>query len=273
MSTATIAFIGGGNMAVSLIGGLVSQGYDAGSIRASDPLEASRDRLANEFGITTSDDNAVICRGADVVVLAVKPQILGDVARGLAPAIAPGAVVVSIAAGIPMAALQQWLGPEAAIVRCMPNTPSLVHQGVSGLFANAAVTERHKATVGALFEAVGIAAWLDSERDLEAVTALSGSGPAYFFYLMELMEQEGIRLGLDAATARRFTLQTALGAATMAAGSDTDAAELRRRVSSPGGTTEQAIRAFEQGDLQELVRSAMEAAATRARQMADELTR
>lgn len=272
MNRPNIAFIGGGNMAASLIGGLVSQGYDAARIRASDPLQASRERLANEFGITTSADNAAICRDADVVVLAVKPQILGDVARELAPALSASAVTVSIAAGIPMAALENWLGRGKAVVRCMPNTPSLVHRGVSGLLANTAVSDTQKETVGDIFEAVGIVAWLGSERDIEAVTALSGSGPAYFFYLMELMEREGVRLGLDAETARRFTLQTALGAAAMASESDVDTAELRRRVSSPGGTTEQAIRAFQEGGLPQLVGTAMDAAATRAREMGEEMS-
>lgn len=272
MNRPNIAFIGGGNMAASLIGGLVSQGYDAGHVRVSDPLQASRERLANEFSVATSDDNLATCRDADVVVLAVKPQILGEVARELAPALGSGAVVVSIAAGIPMAALEDWLGRGKAVVRCMPNTPSLVHRGVSGLFANASVSEPQKETVGDIFEAVGIVAWLASEKDIEAVTALSGSGPAYFFYLMELMEREGVRLGLDAETARRFTLQTALGAAAMASGSDADTAELRRRVSSPGGTTEQAIRAFEEGGLPQLVATAMDAAATRAREMGEEMT-
>lgn len=269
MSNPTIAFIGGGNMASSLIGGLVHNGFAAANIRASDPLAEGRERLAREFGIATIADNSAACTNADVIVLAVKPQVLKAVAEGIADCLAKKPVVVSIAAGIPIAALQNWLGANTALVRCMPNTPALVHQGASGLYATATVSAEQRKQVEQLFAAVGICAWLETEAEIDAVTALSGSGPAYFFLLMEAMERAGIALGLAPEVARQLTLQTALGAATMAANSDVDAAELRRRVTSPGGTTEQAVLTFIDGKMPELVASAMAAANRRAGEMAE----
>lgn len=268
-----IAFIGGGNMASSLIGGLVHRGYPAANIRASDPVAASRDTLASKFGISVTADNSEACDSADIIVLAVKPQILKDVAATVAPSLQGQPVVVSIAAGIPVSALENWLGTDTAIVRCMPNTPALVHTGASGLFANTRVKDLQKSQVEALFSAVGSVTWLDSEQAIDAVTALSGSGPAYFFLLMEAMENAGVELGLDRNAARALTLQTALGAATMAHGSDVDTAELRRRVTSPGGTTEQAIKQFNDGGFSNLVNQAMTAACKRAAEMAEEFSR
>ncbi|MCK9564003.1 MAG: pyrroline-5-carboxylate reductase, partial [Bacteroidales bacterium] len=253
MSTAIITFIGGGNMARSLIGGLVQKGFDPAAIRVSEPLAEARDALATDFGVTVFSDNGAACAGADLVVLAVKPQAMPAVAGGLAPALGHRPVVVSIAAGIPVAALQQWLGANTPIIRCMPNTPALVHLGASGLFASALVSSGQKALAEQLFSAVGVMVWLDAEAEIDAVTALSGSGPAYFFLLMEAMQSAGETLGLSPATARQLTLQTALGAATMAAASDVGPDELRRRVTSPAGTTEKAIEAFMAGGLPALV--------------------
>jgi pyrroline-5-carboxylate reductase len=272
LNTATLAFIGGGNMARSLIGGLVERGFPAAAIRVSEPLDAAREALAADFAVAVFSDNGAACAGADLVVLAVKPQVMKTVARDLAAALGHRPLVVSIAAGIPVDALQSWLGAAVPIVRCMPNTPALVHQGASGLYPSPLVSEAQRALAEQLFSAVGIVAWLDREADIDAVTALSGSGPAYFFLLMEAMQQAGEALGLTPDTARRLTLQTALGAATMAAGSDVEAAELRRRVTSPAGTTERAINTFLAGDLPRLVADAMAAAETRAREMAAEFT-
>jgi len=272
LNTATIAFIGGGNMASSLIGGLVEQGYAPASIRVSEPLEEARQRLKDSFGVVTFADNGAACAAADVVVLAVKPQVMKQVATALAPHLSHRPVVVSIAAGIPVQALQDWLGAEMPIVRCMPNTPALVHMGATGLYASPRVTSAQKSLSSDLFAAVGEIAWLEQEADIDAVTALSGSGPAYFFLLIEAMEKAGIAQGLSPETARLLTLQTALGAATMAAQSDVDAAELRRRVTSPAGTTERAINTFLAGDLPRLVADAMAAAQIRAREMASEFT-
>ncbi|MAT52496.1 MAG: pyrroline-5-carboxylate reductase [Porticoccaceae bacterium] len=272
MKNATIAFIGGGNMATSLIGGIVEKGFPAASVRVSEPVAEAREQLTARFGVAVTDDNHSACMNADVVVLAVKPQIMKPVACDLSDALGHKPVVVSIAAGIPVAALETWLGKGTPLVRAMPNTPALVHTGATGLFASPAVNGAQKSLVESLFSAIGSALWLDSEADIDAVTAVSGSGPAYFFLLMETMEKAGVDLGLTPEAARTLTLQTALGAARMAMDSDVDAAELRRRVSSPAGTTEKAINTFIDGDLPGLVARAMTAARDRAREMAAEFS-
>ena len=273
MNDPRIAFIGGGNMAASLIGGLRAQGIAADSIRVSDPGEAQRAKLAAEHGVATFADNTAALAGADVVVLAVKPQVMQAVCRDLAATLQPDQLIVSIAAGISCASLQNWLGSETprAIVRCMPNTPALLRQGVSGLYANAQVNQPQKARAERLLSAVGLALWLDEEQLIDAVTAVSGSGPAYFFLLIEAMTAAGERLGLPRETAAQLTLQAALGAARMACESDVDAAELRRRVTSPNGTTEAAIKAFQAGGFETLVQQALDAAAHRSAELAEQL--
>lgn len=273
MSTLRIAFIGGGNMAASLIGGLRAQGLPASAICASDPGADRRTELHDAHGIDTFADNAQAVAGADVVVLAVKPQVMQTVCRDLAPHLQANQLIVSIAAGITCASLQQWLGADTprAIVRCMPNTPALLRQGVSGLFANAAVSDEQKRQAEQLLSAVGLALWLDREELIDAVTAVSGSGPAYFFLLIEAMTAAGEQLGLPRETAAELTLHTALGAARMACESDVEAAELRRRVTSPNGTTEAAIKAFQAGGLEALVQQAMDAAARRSAELAEQL--
>ena len=270
MTHPRIAFIGAGNMAASLIGGLLARGVPAARIVASEPHAEQRQRIAAEHGIAVLEDNAAAAAGADIVVLAVKPQVMKDVCLALAPALPQGALVVSIAAGIPCASLERWLG-EQAIVRCMPNTPSLLREGASGLYANARTSAAQREQAGELLGAVGLALWLDEEAQIDAVTAVSGSGPAYFFLLMEAMSAAGQRLGLDAATASRLARQTALGAARMALESDVDPAELRRRVTSPKGTTEAAINAFQAGGFEALVDQALHAAAHRSAQLAEQL--
>ncbi len=273
MSIPRIAFIGGGNMAASLIGGLRAQGLPASAICASDPGADRRTELHDAHGIDTFADNAQAVAGADVVVLAVKPQVMQTVCRDLAPHLQASQLIVSIAAGITCASLQQWLGADTprAIVRCMPNTPALLRQGVSGLFANAAVSDEQKRQAEQLLSAVGLALWLDREELIDAVTAVSGSGPAYFFLLIEAMTAAGEQLGLPRDTAAELTLHTALGAARMACESDVEAAELRRRVTSPNGTTEAAIKAFQAGGLEALVQQAMDAAARRSAELAEQL--
>lgn len=273
MSIPRIAFIGGGNMAASLIGGLRAQGLPASAICASDPGADRRTELHDAHGIDTFADNAQAVAGADVVVLAVKPQVMQTVCRDLAPHLQANQLIVSIAAGITCASLQQWLGADTprAIVRCMPNTPALLRQGVSGLFANAAVSDEQKRQAEQLLSAVGLALWLDREELIDAVTAVSGSGPAYFFLLIEAMTAAGEQLGLPRDTAAELTLHTALGAARMACESDVEAAELRRRVTSPNGTTEAAIKAFQAGGLEALVQQAMDAAARRSAELAEQL--
>ena len=180
--------------------------------------------------------------------------------------------MISIAAGIPISSLQHWLGEGTPIVRCMPNTPSLVQTGAAGLFANTHVSPEQQILAGEILDAVGISCWLDSEEDIDAVTAVSGSGPAYFFLIMEAMEQAGVELGLNQNVARKLTLQTALGAAKMAMESDVEPGELRKRVTSPGGTTQRAIEIFMDGDLAGLFNKAMKGAVERAQEMAQEIS-
>ncbi|MEO6676455.1 MAG: pyrroline-5-carboxylate reductase [Pseudomonas sp.] len=272
MSKTRIAFIGAGNMAASLIGGLRAQGLEAANIRASAPSAETRARVNAEYGIDVFADNAEAIQDADVVVLGIKPQAMKAVCEAIRPSLKPNQLVVSIAAGITTSSLNNWLGTRP-IVRCMPNTPSLLRKGVSGLFATAEVTSEQREQAQALLSAVGIALWLDDEQQLDAVTAVSGSGPAYFFLLIEAMTAAGVKLGLPADIAAQLTLQTALGAAHMAAASDVDAAELRRRVTSPAGTTEAAIKSFQAGGFEALVENALGAAAHRSSEMAEQLGR
>lgn len=270
MSDTRIAFIGAGNMASSLIGGLRAQGVDAGLITASARSAEKREKITAEYGIATFADNAAAIHAADLVVLAVKPQGMQAVCAELRSALQPGQLVVSVAAGITCASMEKWLG-AVPIVRCMPNTPSLLRQGASGLFANGRVDASQRQQAQAVLDAVGLAVWVDQETQLNAVTAVSGSGPAYFFLMIEAMTAAGEKLGLPTEIARQLTLQTALGAASMAKDSDVDAGELRRRVASPGGTTEAAIKAFQAGGFAELVETALRAAAQRAAELAEQL--
>ena len=270
MSKTRIAFIGAGNMAASLIGGLRAKGLDAAQIRASDPGAETRSKVAAEHGIAVFADNAEAIKDADVVVLAVKPQAMKAVCEAIRPNLKPNQLVVSIAAGITCSSMNNWLGAQP-IVRCMPNTPALLRQGVSGLFATAEVSAEQRQQAEELLSAVGIALWLDEEQQLDAVTAVSGSGPAYFFLLIEAMTAAGVKLGLPADIAAQLTMQTALGAAHMAVASDVDAAELRRRVTSPAGTTEAAIKSFQAGGFEALVEKALGAAAHRSAEMAEQL--
>lgn len=272
MSKTRIAFIGAGNMAASLIGGLRAKGLDAAQIRASDPGEETRARVSAEHGIEVFADNADAIQGVDVIVLAVKPQAMKAVCEAIRPNLKPNQLVVSIAAGITCASMKNWLGAQP-IVRCMPNTPALLRQGVSGLFATSEVSAEQRQQAEELLSAVGIALWLNEEQQLDAVTAVSGSGPAYFFLLIEAMTAAGVKLGLPADIAAQLTVQTALGAAHMAVASDVDAAELRRRVTSPAGTTEAAIKSFQAGGFEALVEKALGAAAHRSAEMAEQLGR
>jgi pyrroline-5-carboxylate reductase len=267
-----ITFIGGGNMARSLIGGLIADGASARNLRVSDVDAAQLDRLRAQFGVATFSGNVDAVGDARVVVFAVKPQVVRSVALELGSVLERSRpLVVSIVAGLREADLQRWLGYDAAIVRAMPNTPALVQSGASVLHANARVSDAQRALAESILRAVGLTLWLDDEHHMDAVTALSGSGPAYFFLVMELMEQAGVQLGLPAQSARLLTLQTAFGAAKMALESPEDAATLRRRVTSPGGTTEQALKVFEQNNLARTFADALAAAQRRARELGDQL--
>jgi pyrroline-5-carboxylate reductase len=272
LNTTTIAFVGAGNMASSIIGGLVESGHPAASISAADPFPASLERLAEIAPVRLCADNAEAVSGADVVILAVKPQVMAEAADSIASAVrASGALVISIAAGITIESMQARLGDNSAIVRCMPNTPALLGSGASALFANERVSAPQRAYAEDILGAVGITRWVASEAELDAITALSGSGPAYFFLFMEAMIDAGCELGLDRDTATAMALQTGLGAARMALESDVDLVELRRRVTSPGGTTERAVQTFENDGLRDLVKNAMDAAAARSVEMARDM--
>jgi pyrroline-5-carboxylate reductase len=271
VTQAKITFIGAGNMASSIIGGLIKQGFAADAITATDPYQPSLDKLQADMGINVSADNSEAAAAADVIVLAIKPQVMEPVCRALSKDLSHRPMIVSIAAGIDIHSLDQWLGNQLAIVRCMPNTPALVQTGASGLFANAHTNDDQKALANRILEAVGIVQWLETEDLLDPVTAVSGSGPAYFFLFMEAMIEAGIAQGLSRENATELTLQTALGAAKLAQGSDVDVAELRRRVTSPNGTTEQAVLSFEQQGLREVVAKAMQACSDRSVAMAKEL--
>ena len=282
-----IAFIGGGNMATSLIGGILESGTAASDIIVIDPVAEQRTRLQSRFGIETADDSSRI-ESCSVVILAVKPQVMKEVCQAIKPD--SDTLYISIAAGIPTGKLAQWLNdpvlndsgrddtrPDTdngplAIIRCMPNTPALLQCGASGLYANEYTSEAQRDTALQILEAVGIAVWVDNEDLIDAVTAVSGSGPAYYFLMMEAMQQAGESLGLSAEVARKLVLQTALGAARMATEGDDDPAALRNKVTSKGGTTEQAISSFQSDGFEEIVRRALTAARDRGRTLAKELT-
>lgn len=267
-----IAFVGAGNMASSIIGGLIESGHPADHISAADPFSASLERLTHIAPVAVYSDNAAAVDGADIIILAVKPQVMAEATESIAAAVhTKGSLVISIAAGVTLASMQSRLGPDAAIVRCMPNTPALVGCGASGLFANTNTSEQQREFAQLVLSAVGITCWVDSEPELDAITALSGSGPAYFFLLTEAMIDAGVALGLNRDTATVLATQTGLGAARMALESDVDLVELRRRVTSPGGTTERAIHSFEEDGMRDVVTRAMRAAAERAVEMSTEM--
>ncbi|WP_027858086.1 pyrroline-5-carboxylate reductase [Marinobacterium jannaschii] len=266
-----LAFIGAGNMAKAIFGGLIDNGYPADHIWAAEP-DANKLTEHSALGLKTTTNNAEAVLAADIVVLAVKPQILKGVCQAMADSVQQKQpLIISVAAGIMAPSLDNWLGGNCSIVRCMPNTPALVQTGASGLYANSKVSAEQKQQAEQVLGAVGIAVWVDDEALLDAVTAVSGSGPAYYFLFMEAMIEAGQKLGLTEEVATQLTLQTALGAAKMAQASDVDAAELRRRVCSPNGTTERAVKRFIADGLPKLVEDAMQDCNDRSEEMAREL--
>lgn len=268
LSTSRITFIGGGNMARSLVGALIGSGHDADALHVVEPNAETRDALARDFGIAVFDVVSVVVRDADVVVVAVKPQVMRDVCAGLAEALAGARpLVVSIAAGITTVQIDRWLGGGFAIVRCMPNTPALIGAGAAGLFANAACSGAQRDHAQAIADSSGVAEWIDDEGLIDVVTALSGSGPAYFFLLVEALEQAAVRQGLSSTTARVLATQTCLGAGRMLVESGESPETLRRRVTSPNGTTHAAVSVFEERGLHALVDAAVSAATERGREL------
>ncbi|MEQ8231248.1 MAG: pyrroline-5-carboxylate reductase [Gammaproteobacteria bacterium] len=262
------AFIGGGNMGRALIGGLIAAGHPVDAISVADSAAVAREACTREFGVAAGADNAAAVRNADVVVLAVKPQQLGAVARALADSMPAHALVVSIAAGITLERLAAWLGTTRPLVRAMPNTPALIGRGASALVANAHAGEAERTRAAELLGAVGLAVWLDDERQMDAVTALSGSGPAYYFLFIEHMEAAAVALGLPTVLARELALATAAGATALAAQSAEAPETLRQQVTSPGGTTERALASFAADDLAGIVQRALTAARDRSVELA-----
>jgi pyrroline-5-carboxylate reductase len=269
MKEPIFAFIGGGNMGRCLVGGLIADGHPCEHLRVSDPDPERLQVLRELFGVHTGNDNRSILAGADVVILAVKPQMVRAVVEEVAETLrAQGPLVLSIVAGLSTGVLRRWIGPEVPIVRAMPNTPALVRSGATALYAETgSVSPGHRNSAESILRAVGSTVWVEDEALMDTVTALSGSGPAYFFLLMELIEGAGVSMGLAPESARLLTLQTAFGAAKMALESETPTAVLRAQVTSKGGTTEQAIKTFQDCGIESIVIQALRAAEARSRDL------
>jgi pyrroline-5-carboxylate reductase len=267
-----VAFVGGGNMAIAIIGGLVARGHAAADIAVAERDAVQRERLAARFGVATEEAPGAGCASADAIVLAVKPQQVREAVQPL-KGLLRGQLVVSIAAGIRLADLARWLGGYASLVRAMPNTPALVHAGITGLHAAAGVGARQREAATALLASVGEVAWFDDESMLDAVTAVSGSGPAYVFYFLEALEQAACELGLAPVEARALAAQTFAGSVRLALEGGEPFGELRERVTSKGGTTERALGVMQDAAVKEHIVEAVKAACARSRELGDTLGR
>ncbi|WP_416695227.1 pyrroline-5-carboxylate reductase [Candidatus Pseudothioglobus sp. Uisw_050_01] len=266
-----IGFIGAGNMAYALIKGLLSNGFDAKNINVSDSNEELLINRQSELKITTYSDNNSLLDNSDIVVFAVKPQVLSIVCLQLKNKVKPNHLFVSIVAGIRGNDINRWLGGNFALVRTMPNTPALFKSGVTGLFANDLVSNQQKELVTSILSSVGECFWVDDEKLIDAITAISGSGPAYFFLLMQSITQAATALGLDEKTANSLSIQTSLGASLMATKSGKDSKTLRKEVTSPNGTTQAAIESFQDQNFEGIVAAATRAAYDRARELSNDL--
>jgi pyrroline-5-carboxylate reductase len=263
------AFVGGGNMGGALIRGLIARGLAPQNIGVGEAVQARRIALADELGVHVTADNREVVQGADVVVLAVKPQDMAGTAQPLAEVLAlKRPLVISIAAGIRVADIAAWCGAGIPVVRAMPNRPALNGVGATAIYAPAGLSAAQRSLAEQILGAVGTTSWVASEDALDVVTALSGSGPAYFFLLAELMTDAAVNLGLERASARELAIQTLFGSGRMARDSDGDLARLRAEVTSKGGTTEAALRSFEGANLRGIVAAALGAATERGREMA-----
>lgn len=268
MEQRKIAFIGAGNMAGAIIAGLVSSGYPAQNITATAPSETRRKPLEEKYGIQTTSDNIAAASQADVVILSVKPQLMAEVCKPLQSIDFGHKLVISIAAGVSSARLNEMLGTHLNLIRVMPNTPSLINRGMSGLYAVESVSDEDKAFTTELLQSVGEVCWVEQESGINNVIAAAGSAPAYFFLFMEAMQKEAIEQGFDTQTARLLVQQAALGAAEMVkANPHTELSTLREQVTSKGGTTAEAIRTFNENQLSDIVAKAMRAAVLRAEEM------
>ena len=266
-----IGFIGAGNMAYALIKGLLSDGFDSKNINVSDSNDELLIKRQSELNITTYSDNVSLLDNSDIVIFAVKPQVLSMVCLELKNNVKPNHLFVSIVAGIRGNDINRWLGGNFALVRTMPNTPALFQSGVTGLFANELVSNQQKELVTSILSSVGECFWVDEEKLIDAITAISGSGPAYFFLLMQSITQAAIALGLDEKTANSLSIQTSLGASLMATKSSKDPKTLRSEVTSPNGTTQAAIESFQDQNFEGIVAAATRAAYDRARELSNDL--
>ena len=264
-----IAFIGGGNMARSLIGALIHGGHRPDRLRVSEPNPDARAQLKRDFGVDAFDNAAQACSEVDVVLIAVKPQLFRVVCEELSGELNNARpLIISIAAGITIAQIDRWLGGGHAIVRCMPNTPAMIGAGATGLYANDATSDAQRTQAETILRCAGITAWIDDEALIDVVTAVSGSGPAYFFLLVEALENAGVEEGLPRDIARALAAQTCMGAGRMLVESGESPETLRKRVTSPNGTTHAAVTALETGGLRTLAKSAVRAATERGRELA-----
>ncbi len=265
-----ISFIGGGNMAQALIGGIVMQDSEALQLHVVEPVESLRDVLQQKWSLSTSPVVDAQCSGSDVIVLAVKPQ---QMQVAVAPLVAhlDGALVISIAAGLRLADLSRWLGGYSNIVRTMPNTPALIAQGMTGLFAPAAVSSEARELATRILSAIGRTVWVETEAQIDVITGISGSGPAYVFYFIEALESAGLAQGLSPDVARTLAIQTCVGAASLAAQSQDSPAKLRENVTSKGGTTAAALAVFEAQSWAQTVQAAVQAAVLRGHALGEAL--
>lgn len=270
-NTPTIGFIGAGNMAYALVSGLINHGYASERIVMSDANETLLSLRQDEFSLRVFKDNQQLAQHCDVIVLAVKPQVLAEVCAEIKDQVSDQQLLVSIAAGVHAHDINRWLGKNKAIVRTMPNTPALLGRGITGLFANEHTSSAQQDIAQHIMSAVGKTLWVDSEDLLDAVTAVSGSGPAYFFLMVESMTKAGEALGLTRDAAEQLSIETALGAALMASESSDSPRELRRQVTSPNGTTQAAIESFQDQDFEVIVSHALSAAYHRAGELGAEL--
>ena len=256
-------------MARSLIGGMIATGISNQNISVSEPKADLRKGLNEDFGVSALEENIFVAKDADVIVLAVKPQVLQEVVRPLANLIAETRpLLISVAAGVTSSSIERWVGGHPALIRVMPNTPALIGAGISALYANSNVSDDHRALAEKIVSAVGKTIWIQEESLMDAVTAVSGSGPAYFFYVMQAIHDAAVREGLDAQTARLLSLETALGAARLAIESTEDPGSLQKQVTSPGGTTEAAIRVLDDSGVRDTLQKAVSAARARGGELA-----
>ncbi|WP_133010861.1 pyrroline-5-carboxylate reductase [Marinomonas flavescens] len=268
----SIAFIGVGNMASAIIGGMIDAGYPASKIMGTSRTAEKRDKYSATFGIEMLADNNAAVAKADAVVLCVKPAQIQGVIEGFADQVRPEQIFLSVAAGVELAAIEKWLGQSVSIIRSMPNTPSQVGAGMTGLIANAHTNDTQKAWVSDVFSSIGESVWVEEEAHMHTVTALSGSSPAYFFRFLEAMVKSGQEQGLNEAACRQLATYAMLGAAKMVTELDEPISQLRKNITSPNGTTEQALLSFEAANIDKIVDDAMTACVDRSKQLASQFS-